>query len=114
MSGHKLYMQRCLDLAVLGMGKVSPNPMVGAVIVHINQIIYWYMMHDTGTGTGDMDTWYIYGYMTPVLVLPVQDTWTHGKRYRYMILVHMHTVVRGASLFNCAWTPAPTTHRPMH
>ncbi len=39
MSGHKLYMQRCLDLAVLGMGKVSPNPMVGAVIVHINQII---------------------------------------------------------------------------
>lgn len=76
--------------------------------------IYWYMMHDTGTGTGDMDTWYIYGYMTPVLVLPVQDTWTHGKRYRYMILVHMHTVVRGASLFNCAWTPAPTTHRPMH
>jgi diaminohydroxyphosphoribosylaminopyrimidine deaminase/5-amino-6-(5-phosphoribosylamino)uracil reductase len=27
-------MQRCLDLAALGMGNVSPNPMVGAVIVH--------------------------------------------------------------------------------
>lgn len=27
------YMQRCLELAALGMGNVSPNPMVGAVIV---------------------------------------------------------------------------------
>lgn len=33
------YMQRCLDLAILGAGKVSPNPMVGAVIVHNGQII---------------------------------------------------------------------------
>lgn len=32
-------MQRCLDLAILGAGKVSPNPMVGAVIVHNNRII---------------------------------------------------------------------------
>jgi len=32
-------MQRCLDLAILGMGKVSPNPMVGAVIVHDDRII---------------------------------------------------------------------------
>lgn len=39
MSGHELYMQRCLDLAVLGIGKVSPNPMVGAVIVHDERII---------------------------------------------------------------------------
>ena len=39
MSGHELYMQRCLDLAALGIGKVSPNPMVGAVIVHGEQII---------------------------------------------------------------------------
>ncbi len=30
---HEIYMQRCLDLAALGMGTVSPNPMVGAVIV---------------------------------------------------------------------------------
>lgn len=33
------YMQRCLDLAILGAGSVSPNPMVGAVIVHNDQII---------------------------------------------------------------------------
>ncbi|MBC7400121.1 MAG: bifunctional diaminohydroxyphosphoribosylaminopyrimidine deaminase/5-amino-6-(5-phosphoribosylamino)uracil reductase RibD, partial [Mucilaginibacter sp.] len=32
-------MLRCLDLAALGLGKVSPNPMVGAVIVHDDQII---------------------------------------------------------------------------
>ncbi|MDB5115185.1 MAG: ribD 2 [Mucilaginibacter sp.] len=32
-------MQRCLDLAALGMGNVSPNPMVGAVIVHNDRII---------------------------------------------------------------------------
>ncbi len=33
------YMQRALDLAQIGRGKVSPNPMVGAVIVHQQQII---------------------------------------------------------------------------
>ncbi|MBC7913744.1 MAG: bifunctional diaminohydroxyphosphoribosylaminopyrimidine deaminase/5-amino-6-(5-phosphoribosylamino)uracil reductase RibD [Pyrinomonadaceae bacterium] len=32
-------MQRCLDLAQLGAGTVSPNPMVGCVIVHENKII---------------------------------------------------------------------------
>lgn len=32
-------MQRCLDLAALGLGKVSPNPMVGAVIVLDDKII---------------------------------------------------------------------------
>jgi diaminohydroxyphosphoribosylaminopyrimidine deaminase/5-amino-6-(5-phosphoribosylamino)uracil reductase len=35
---HK-YLQRCIDLARLGAGYVSPNPMVGAVIVHNNTII---------------------------------------------------------------------------
>jgi diaminohydroxyphosphoribosylaminopyrimidine deaminase / 5-amino-6-(5-phosphoribosylamino)uracil reductase len=33
MAEHKQYMKRCLDLARLGIGNVSPNPMVGAVIV---------------------------------------------------------------------------------
>ncbi|WP_421875026.1 bifunctional diaminohydroxyphosphoribosylaminopyrimidine deaminase/5-amino-6-(5-phosphoribosylamino)uracil reductase RibD [Marinoscillum sp.] len=33
------FMQRALDLATLGMGQVSPNPMVGCVIVHNEQII---------------------------------------------------------------------------
>ncbi len=35
--GH--FMQRCFDLAILGRGKVAPNPMVGAVLVHNNTII---------------------------------------------------------------------------
>ena len=39
MSADELYMQRCLELAVLGAGKVSPNPMVGAVVVADGQII---------------------------------------------------------------------------
>lgn len=33
------YMQRCLDLAQLGIGEVAPNPMVGCVIVHNGRII---------------------------------------------------------------------------
>ena len=32
-------MQRCLDLARLGLGSVAPNPLVGCVIVHNNKII---------------------------------------------------------------------------
>jgi len=32
-------MQRCLDLALLGQGSVSPNPMVGAVLVYQDRII---------------------------------------------------------------------------
>ncbi len=32
-------MRRCLDLAIKGLGTTAPNPMVGAVIVHENQII---------------------------------------------------------------------------
>ena len=33
------YMCRCLQLASLGLGKTSPNPMVGAVIVHQGTVI---------------------------------------------------------------------------
>jgi len=36
---HEKYMKRCLELAELGIGNVSPNPMVGAVIVHEDSII---------------------------------------------------------------------------
>lgn len=36
---HRHYMQRCLELAQLGQGRVAPNPMVGCVIVHQDRII---------------------------------------------------------------------------
>ncbi len=36
---HEKYMQRCLDLAKLGLGNTAPNPMVGSVIVYENKII---------------------------------------------------------------------------
>ncbi len=39
MSEHCQYMLRALELAELGRGKVSPNPMVGCVIVHEGRII---------------------------------------------------------------------------
>lgn len=37
--GHEIYMQRCLELAALGSGNVSPNPMVGAVVVVDDRVI---------------------------------------------------------------------------
>lgn len=39
MPNHEIYMRRCLELAELGQGAVSPNPMVGALVVHNDQII---------------------------------------------------------------------------
>ena len=36
---HEKYMQRCIELARLGAGSVSPNPMVGSVIVCEDRII---------------------------------------------------------------------------
>lgn len=39
MSNHHPFMRRCFDLARLGAGHVSPNPMVGAVLVHEGRII---------------------------------------------------------------------------
>ncbi len=39
MADQKKYMQRALEIAYRGMGAVSPNPMVGCVLVHQSQII---------------------------------------------------------------------------
>ena len=39
MTTDEQYMFRCLELAVKGLGRVAPNPLVGAVLVHDNQII---------------------------------------------------------------------------
>lgn len=36
---HEKYMARCLQLAKLGKGYVSPNPLVGSIIVHEGKII---------------------------------------------------------------------------
>ncbi|MFN5629361.1 MAG: bifunctional diaminohydroxyphosphoribosylaminopyrimidine deaminase/5-amino-6-(5-phosphoribosylamino)uracil reductase RibD, partial [Bacteroidota bacterium] len=36
---HEVFMKRCIELAKLGEENVSPNPMVGAVLVYNNQII---------------------------------------------------------------------------
>jgi len=39
MSTPSIFMQRCLELALLGMGDVAPNPMVGCIIVYNGVII---------------------------------------------------------------------------
>lgn len=39
MEPHELFMKRCLDLAALGIGSVSPNPMVGAMLVQDGKVI---------------------------------------------------------------------------
>jgi len=39
MPSHEVYMRRCLELALCGAGDVSPNPMVGSVIVADGKII---------------------------------------------------------------------------
>ncbi|MFN7832779.1 MAG: bifunctional diaminohydroxyphosphoribosylaminopyrimidine deaminase/5-amino-6-(5-phosphoribosylamino)uracil reductase RibD, partial [Bacteroidota bacterium] len=38
-SDDEIWMKRCLELAQRGAGTVSPNPMVGAVLVHNNRVI---------------------------------------------------------------------------
>jgi diaminohydroxyphosphoribosylaminopyrimidine deaminase/5-amino-6-(5-phosphoribosylamino)uracil reductase len=39
MTTDEQYMYRCLELAIKGLGRVAPNPLVGAVLVHDNRII---------------------------------------------------------------------------
>ena len=35
----EIYIKRCIELAFKGAGYVSPNPLVGCIIVHNNVII---------------------------------------------------------------------------
>jgi len=49
------YMQRCLQLAALGLGKTSPNPMVGAVIVHHGTIIGEGYHHQCGQAHAEIN-----------------------------------------------------------
>ena len=39
MTIHEKYMKRCIELACKGFGKVSPNPMVGCLIVNKGKVI---------------------------------------------------------------------------
>lgn len=39
LSKHQKYIQRCIDLAQMGLGKTYPNPMVGSVVVYKDTII---------------------------------------------------------------------------
>ncbi len=39
MTNHETYIKRCIEIAKNGLGSVSPNPMVGSVIVYNNKII---------------------------------------------------------------------------
>lgn len=39
MLAHEIYMKRCIDLAINGLGNTFTNPLVGAVVVHESRII---------------------------------------------------------------------------
>ena len=39
MTQHEVYIKRCLQIAKNGLGRTRPNPMVGSVIVHNNNVI---------------------------------------------------------------------------
>jgi diaminohydroxyphosphoribosylaminopyrimidine deaminase/5-amino-6-(5-phosphoribosylamino)uracil reductase len=49
------YMHRCLQLAALGLGHTSPNPMVGAVIVHHDRIIGEGYHHQCGEAHAEIN-----------------------------------------------------------
>lgn len=49
------YMRQCLQLAALGLGKTSPNPMVGAVVVHHDNIIGEGYHHQCGEAHAEIN-----------------------------------------------------------
>lgn len=52
---HNNYMRRCLQLAQQGKGYTAPNPMVGAVLVHNDQIIGEGWHHEYGKDHAEVD-----------------------------------------------------------
>lgn len=52
---HELFMQRCLDLAAMGLGNVAPNPMVGSVIVREGKIIGEGYHHEYGQAHAEVN-----------------------------------------------------------
>lgn len=52
---HENYMQRCLQLAELGLGNVAPNPMVGCVIVYEDKIIGEGYHHSFGAAHAEVN-----------------------------------------------------------
>jgi diaminohydroxyphosphoribosylaminopyrimidine deaminase / 5-amino-6-(5-phosphoribosylamino)uracil reductase len=50
-----IYMQRCLELAALGLGAAAPNPMVGSVIVHEGKIIGEGYHHQRGLAHAEVN-----------------------------------------------------------
>ena len=50
----EIFMRRALELASLGVGTASPNPMVGAVIVHEGRIIGEGYHHRPGEGHAEV------------------------------------------------------------
>ena len=52
---HEIYMQRCLDLAIKGLGNTYPNPLVGSVIVYNNIIIGEGWHHKAGEAHAEVN-----------------------------------------------------------
>jgi diaminohydroxyphosphoribosylaminopyrimidine deaminase/5-amino-6-(5-phosphoribosylamino)uracil reductase len=52
---HEKYIQRCIELANMGAGKVSPNPMVGSVIVFEDKIIGEGYHHEYGKAHAEVN-----------------------------------------------------------
>ena len=55
LKNHSMYMKMAIDLAKKGLGKVSPNPMVGCIIVKNNQIIGEGYHHEFGKIHAEID-----------------------------------------------------------
>ncbi|HJM16834.1 MAG TPA: riboflavin biosynthesis protein RibD, partial [Flavobacteriales bacterium] len=39
MQNEEFFLNKCIEIARLGIGNVSPNPMVGSVIVHNGEVV---------------------------------------------------------------------------